>query len=335
MESSQVPTHFQDLFGKEKVILALAPMEGVMDYSFRQIITQFQGIDFCVTEFMRVVSSLHSEAHFLKYCPELKTNSRTKSGTPVIFQLLGSDPIALAENAARACELGALGIDLNFGCPAKTVNRHDGGASLLKTPERIFKVIEAVRKSVPKEKPVSAKIRLGFDKPEACVDVAPLAQAAGASWLTVHCRTKLDGYKPGAKWEWIPKMRELVEIPLIVNGDIDSPESFEKCRSQTQERAFMIGRASLSNPLVFSEIKNANESSLAVSAEAQKTSWEDTQHLIRPFFELSSQTVSPWYAQSRTKQWLNILRQRHSQAKDLFETVKTIKDPIVFEQHLM
>lgn len=315
----------QTLFGSSDTVLALAPMEGVMDYSFRQIITKFEGIDFCVTEFMRVTSSLHPESLFLKYCPELKTNSKTSSGVPVIYQLLGSDKNCLAENAARAVELGAFGIDLNFGCPARTVNRHDGGASLLKTPERVYKAIESVRAAVPPHIPVSAKMRLGFDNPATCLDVAPLVEAAGADWLTVHCRTKVDGYKPGAKWEWIQKIKEVSRIPLIVNGDIDSTESFEKCKLTTESNHFMIGRASLSNPLVFSEIKKAQRS---------QASWEETQAMLKPFFDLSSSTVSPWYAQARTKQWLNILRSKHTGATELFQRVKTITNPAEFIQHL-
>ncbi len=315
----------QDLFGHTDTVLALAPMEGVMDYSFRQIITQFDGIDFCVTEFMRVTSSLHPESLFLKYCPELKSNSRTLSGVPVVYQLLGSDRNCLAENAARAVELGAFGIDLNFGCPARTVNRHDGGASLLKTPERVFKAIESVRSAVPSHIPVSVKMRLGFDNPATCLEVAPLVEAAGADWLTVHCRTKVDGYKPGAKWEWINKIKEVTRIPLIVNGDIDSPDSFNKCKLATDGNYFMIGRASLSNPLVFSEIKNSKVS---------LTSWKETQALIKPFFDLSSSCVSPWYAQARTKQWLNILRSKHHEASELFQRVKTITNPAEFIQNL-
>lgn len=134
-------------------------------------------------------------------------------------RLLGGQAEPLAWNAQKAVELGALGIDLNFGCPAKTVNRHDGGASLLKSADRIFNIIKTVRSHVP-QIPVTAKIRLGYDDPTQCLENAVAATEAGATWLTVHCRTKTDGYKPPAYWEWIPKIQQVTKIKIIANGDI-------------------------------------------------------------------------------------------------------------------
>ncbi|MFN7455245.1 MAG: tRNA-dihydrouridine synthase, partial [Pseudobdellovibrionaceae bacterium] len=114
--------------------LLLAPMEGVVDWVLRDTMTELGGIDQCVTEFVRVTTTLHPKIIFSRSCPELQTGSKTRSGTPVFVQLLGGQPEPMAANAARAAELGAAGIDINFGCPAKLVNRHDGGAVLLKSP---------------------------------------------------------------------------------------------------------------------------------------------------------------------------------------------------------
>jgi tRNA-dihydrouridine synthase C len=180
--------------------LLLAPMEGVLDFILRDTLTQIGGIDQCVTEFMRVVDRLNPDHVFFKLCPELKTKSKTRAGTPIFFQILGGQPQPMAENALRAAELGAIGIDLNFGCPAKTVNLHDGGAALLKSPCRIYDVVKAVRNSVPKGTPVSVKMRLGFDSPALCVENAKAAEEGGAEFLTVHARTKTDGYRPPAYW---------------------------------------------------------------------------------------------------------------------------------------
>lgn len=145
-----------------KVNLFLAPMEGVTDWIMRDTLSRLGGLDFCVTEFLRVTKNLHPHKVFLRHCPELLNGSRTSSGTPVFFQILGGEPEPMALNALRAAELGAAGIDLNFGCPAKTVNRHDGGAVLLKSPQRLFTITQRVRELVPKEIPVSVKMRLGF-----------------------------------------------------------------------------------------------------------------------------------------------------------------------------
>jgi tRNA-dihydrouridine synthase C len=208
--------------------LYLAPMEGVVDFILRDVLTGIGGIDQCVTEFIRVTDQLHSPAVIYRYAPELKMGSRTRAGTAMFLQYLGGQPGPMAENAARGAELGALGIDLNFGCPAKTVNRHDGGASLLKCPDRVFQIISAVRRAVPAHIPVTAKMRLGFDDPGACFENAMAVEAAGASWLTIHCRTKTDGYKPPAYWEWIPRIKEKVRLPIVANGEIWNVEDFWK-----------------------------------------------------------------------------------------------------------
>ena len=139
---------WQEFWKTDRVILA--PMEGVVDWVMRDVLTRIGGIDLCVTEFIRVTDQLLPTHAIQKDCPELLNAScRTNSGTPVLVQLLGGKPEWMAQNAALAIELGAPGIDINFGCPAKTVNRHDGGAALLKDPRRIFDVVSAVRSAVP------------------------------------------------------------------------------------------------------------------------------------------------------------------------------------------
>jgi tRNA-dihydrouridine synthase C len=118
--------------------LILAPMEGVTDAPMRSLLTESGSFTHAVSEFLRISENILPERVYLEYSPELKNQGRTPYGTPVIFQLLGGDPEKLAQSAKIAVNLGAVGIDLNFGCPAPTVNRHDGGATLLKYPERIF-----------------------------------------------------------------------------------------------------------------------------------------------------------------------------------------------------
>ena len=136
--------------------LLLAPMEGLLDFVLRDVLTRVGGVDRCVSEFIRITGTLLPDKVFLRYVPELRNGSRTLAGVPVRAQLLGSDPVSMAENAARLAALGPEGIDLNFGCPAKVVNRHGGGAALLQEPERIAAVVGAVRRAVPAHLPVSA-----------------------------------------------------------------------------------------------------------------------------------------------------------------------------------
>lgn len=309
--------------------LFLAPMEGVVDWVMRDTLTRIGGIDKCVTEFLRVTNRLHPESVFYKNCPELKTNSETRWGTPVFLQLLGGQAEPLALNAERATKLGAKGIDLNFGCPAKTVNRHDGGASLLKSCDRIYDIVKTVRDAVPASTPVTAKIRLGFDDPSHCLDIAQAVEEANATWLTVHCRTKTDGYKPPAHWEWIPKIKERVKIKIIANGEIWNVDDFHRCMEVTQCEDYMIGRGVMSNPFIFKQIQQSLK-----KETVEEMSWEKAKPLLPQFFEASTLYINNHFAVSRSKQWLRALSLKNPEAKPVFEQLKVLKDPVEFQTQL-
>lgn len=307
--------------------LFLAPMEGVTDWAMRDLLTSLGGIDQCVTEFLRVTDKLHPYKVFQRNCPELATGSKTRSGTPVFVQLLGGQAVPLAENALRAHEMGAAGVDLNFGCPAKTVNRHDGGASLLKSTDRIYNIVKTVRDAVPLTTPVTAKVRLGFDDPSHCLDNVKACEDAGATWVTVHCRTKTDGYKPPAYWEWIPKIKERTKVKIIANGEIWNVNDFEKCRTETLCEDFMIGRGALRNPYVFKEIK-------AKLGTTETQASPNSLDLIVPFFDACTIYVNEHFATARTKQWLSQLRLASPRAREVFDQVKIHKKPVEFKSHL-
>lgn len=309
--------------------LFLAPMEGVVDWVMRDTLTRIGGIDQCVTEFLRVTDRLHPESVFYKNCPELKTGSRTRWGTPVFVQLLGGHAEPLALNAQRAVKLGALGIDLNFGCPAKTVNRHDGGASLLKSCDRVFTIVDTVRKAVPAEVPVTAKIRLGFEDPSKCIEIAQAVEEANATWLTIHCRTKTDGYKPPAYWEWIPKIKEKSKLKIIANGEIWTVADFHRCAEVTQCEDYMIGRGVMSNPYIFKQIKQS------LSQEpVEEMSWQRVKALLPAFFEASTLHINDYFAVSRSKQWLKALSLKNPEAKAVFDEIKVLKKPGEFKEKL-
>ncbi len=201
----------------------LAPMEGVVDHLMRDMLTRVGGFDQCVTEFVRVVDQKLPKKTFYRLCPELHNGGKTPSGVPVRVQLLGQHPQWLAENAQTAIELGSPGVDLNFGCPAKTVNKSKGGAVLLKETQTLYDIVKAVRDAVPAEIPVSAKIRLGFEDKSLAIDNAIAITEAGASELVVHARTKTEGYKPPAYWDWIAKIKQHTES--IKEGNAPMPWS--------------------------------------------------------------------------------------------------------------
>lgn len=223
-------------------------MEGLLDFVLRDVLTRVGGSDRCVSEFIRVTGRLIPDHVFYRYIPELHNGCRTLSGVPVRPQLLGSDPESLAENAARLAQLGPFGVDLNFGCPAKVVNRHGGGASLLREPDRIGRVVEAVRRAVPADMIVSTKMRLGYDDDSLAIDCAQAMAGGGSCELVVHARTKADGYRPPAYWERIPAIRDAVNIPVIANGEIWTVDDALRCRRESGCDDIMLGRGIVADP---------------------------------------------------------------------------------------
>lgn len=293
----------------------LAPMEGVVDASMREILTSIGGIDLCVTEFIRVTDRVLPVHEFHKDCPELLNGDHTAAGVPVLVQLLGGVPVALGENAARAVELGACGIDLNFGCPAKTVNRHDGGATLLKNPSRIFDVVSEVRRAVGDQVPVSAKVRLGFSDKEFHLDIARAAFDAGAAWLTVHARTRDEGYRPPAHWEFIGRMREVVgSMPVIANGEMWTLDDVARARRESGCRHVMLGRGLLADPFLARELKGG-----------ARGTWTEAFSWFSRYVEMGlREQRGTSYASARAKQWLKSLARRFPEAARAFDEIKRL-----------
>lgn len=300
----------------------LAPMEGVVDHAMRDMLTGIGGIDRCVTEFVRVTQSKLPPRVFYKFCPELRNGGLTASGVPVYVQLLGSHCHYMAVNAKRAADLGAPGIDINFGCPAKQVNRSDGGSVLLREPERVYKIISAVREAVPVTIPVTAKVRLGYSDSSQFADIVDAVVSAGANEITVHARTREDGYKPPAYWSQLAQFKMSCPIPMIANGEIWTPENYQQCIQESSCDDVMLGRGILSCPDLARQIKmlqnNAADSPLA---------WIDVVSLLARFHLSSLDIYDPKYVGNRLKQWLGYLRRHYSLANDLFDQVKRLRCP--------
>jgi tRNA-dihydrouridine synthase C len=229
-------------------------MEGVTDAPMRALMTELGGFTHTVSEFVRVSQDVLSKKTLMDHVPELSKGAQTPNGYPVQVQLLGGNAERLALSAQVAVRAGAQAIDLNFGCPAPTVNRHDGGATLLQYPERIREIVQAVRSAVPKEYPVSAKLRLGWDSIDAIDRNAQEVALGGASWITIHGRTKTQGYRPPAYWQPIARVRKNLSIPVVANGEIWSLDDFKRCRDETQCMHFMIGRGALADPALSRQI---------------------------------------------------------------------------------
>jgi len=237
----------------------------------------------------------------------------------------------IADNAALAVELGAPGIDLNFGCPAKTVNRHDGGATLLKNPDRLFDIITAVKAAVPTGTPVTAKVRLGFDCKDRVCEIAQAVDSAGADRLTVHARTKVEGYKPPAHWTYIAKMKDaIVRVPIFANGDIWTVEDYYECVRQTGLTNIALGRPAIACPDLARQIKSAVD---GVGREASVGGdgsnlllWQEIRaNLLLEFIEMNIVYRDANYAVARIKQWVKLLGRQDPESADLFEEIKRLK----------
>ena len=301
-------------------MLLLAPMEGLLDATLRDVITRIGGIDRCVSEFIRVTNTVLPERAFVRVVPELLNGGYTRAGVPVRAQLLGSDPACLADNAARLAGLGPHGIDLNFGCPAKTVNQSRGGAVLLDEPELIGRIVSAVRRAVPAHVPVSAKMRLGFNDDSRAEECAHAIAEAGADELVIHARTKAHGYRPPAYWERIAQVRESLpagrRVPIIANGEIWTVADAQRCREVTGCDALMIGRGMVTDPGLALAIKGLNGAS-----------WGHISPLLQVFWLQMSARVERRHRAGRLKQWLNYLRKRHPEAQCAFDDLRLSNEP--------
>lgn len=291
--------------------LVLAPMDGVYDAPMRELLTRHGAYDYCVSEFLRVTDEIPAGKAFQRDVPELLSVSNTAatvgpttpSGIPVQIQILGGDPDHMAAAAQAAVIHGARAIDLNFGCPAPMINRHDGGASVLKDPDRIRAIVAAVRNTLPAEVPVSAKLRLGWEDRESIFENAERAAEGGASWLTIHGRTRMQGYSGTADWTLIGQVQKHLgqKLPIIANGDIRSLEDFQRCQEVTRCHHFMIGRGALGDPWLPRRIR-AWMKDQALLQETPPLSF-----FVRDFIPLAeTYSAGDEYTLRRLKQWIAI-----------------------------
>ena len=302
--------------------IVLAPLEGVMDHSVRDLLTSLGGYDLCVTEFLRVSNhQLLPPRTFYQLAPELENEGRTPCGVPTRIQLLGSQPDTLAMNAQRAIELGSHGVDLNLGCPAKTVNKSKGGATLLKEPELISDAVTAMRGAVPLDKILSVKIRLGWDDPNCVHEIVDAIVQAGADEITIHARTKEDGYKAEAiKWHYIAEVKQKMleqgkSFSIIANGEIWNKEDAIACRNVTGCDDIMIGRGALATPNL----------AAIVAGISEKMSWLDVVVMILDYRKVQVIGSKGHHYSSRVKQWLTQMRQSYPEANELFTPIRKIK----------
>lgn len=300
--------------------IILAPMEGLVDAPIRETLTKVGGIDRCVTEFIRVTHGMLPPRIFYKYAPELHNRALTEAGTPVAVQLLGSNPGMMGRHGAKAVELGAGQVDINFGCPAKTVNKHKGGCVLMREPELMHEITAAVRNAVPAGIPVTAKMRLGYDDRSMGVACAQALEAAGAEEIVIHARSKVDGYRPPAYWEEIARVRESVNTHVIANGEIWTVDDYWRCREVSGCEDVMIGRGLIARPDLARKIRASQK-----GESVTDMTWPEAVALVREYAFALQQRLEDRFVTGRIKQWLNYLRQGFREADILWPEARKIR----------
>lgn len=301
--------------------LILAPMEGLADFVLRDVLTRIGGFDGAVSEFVRVSGSVLPRRTYERLCPEVQNGCRTAAGTPMVIQLLGSEPELMGLNAVQAATLSPYGVDLNFGCPAKTVNKSGGGAMLLADPGLLNRIVCAVRAAVPAAVPVSAKMRLGISDTSRAIDCAQALAGGGIASLVVHARTKDDGYRPPAHWEWIARIAEAVAVPVVANGEVWTVEDWQRCRAVSGCDDVMIGRGAVADPFLARRIKGA------VDAQPSGDDWRAlVPHIIDYWEKMQQRTWAP-NAPGRLKLLLSYFRRTWPEAIALYAAVRPLREP--------
>lgn len=269
-------------FGSLRVApaIVLAPMAGVTDTVFRRVIRRLSGCGLIMTEFTSShgIVANHGASkskprrtpfNYLYYEPDEH---------PIVAQLFGADPDTLADAARVVEDLGFDGVDMNFGCPVKKVVKCNGGSGLLRDLPVVERILKAIRSAV--SIPFTCKFRTGWDENSIVVrQMGRLAEDCGLQGVSLHGRTRQQGYAGQANWDRIAELKRAVSIPVVGNGDVFSPEDCVRMFAHTGCDGVMIGRAASNNPWIFRQIAQFVET----GAYDRPTEWQRTELLLEYF----------------------------------------------------
>lgn len=273
--------------------LQLAPMEGVGDYSFRKAMASIGGFDEAVKDFLRVPQNAHVKSLALAY------TANELAPIPLTAQIMGSDAELMGSMAQELMKRGAPRIDVNCGCPSNIVTGKGAGSSLLKDPSFLYTIAKSVVQSVPI--PVTVKMRSGYEDTSLFKENLLAVQESGVRYITLHPRTKIEGYTPPAKWDLIAEAKSLLKIPVVGNGDILTVEHAVKMLNETNCDALMIGRGAIMNPFIFHEIK------AYFSQKPYTPSWSDLMGYFDVYMNSMPQDMPEKFQVNKLKQLFGFL----------------------------
>jgi len=291
--------------------LILAPMEGVGDQFFRKAMTSIGGFDEAVRDFLRVPANAHVKSLASQY------HADEMSPIPLAAQIMGSDPDLMAAMAKELEKRGAPRIDINLGCPSNIVNARGAGSSMLKDPNLVYKNAKAVVEAV--SIPVTAKMRSGFEDISLFKENLFAAQESKITYLTLHPRTKVEGYRSKANWDLIAEAKRILKIPVVGNGDIFTKEDALKMVSYTKCDALMIGRGSLINPFIFLEIR------AHFDKKKYHKSLKDLEKYIHLYIQQLPNQMSEKTKINKMKQLLYFIFEGNAESKTKRQTMLTNK----------
>ncbi|MDJ0897386.1 MAG: tRNA dihydrouridine synthase DusB [Xenococcus sp. MO_188.B8] len=258
-----------------------SPLSGVTDLVFRRLVRRYAPKSMIYTE---MVSA--KEIHHLQTLPQIMEIATDEQ--PISIQLFDCRPDFMAEVAQKAVGEGAKTVDINMGCPVNKITKKGGGSSLLRQPEVAEAIVKTVVEAV--KVPVTVKTRLGWDDQQIKIlDFARRMEASGASMLTLHARTRAQGYKGTARWEWIAKVKEVLSIPVIANGDIFSVPAAIDCLSQTGADGVMCSRGTLGYPFLVGEIDHFLRTGQILPAPTIKARLQCAQEHLQGLWEYKGQ----------------------------------------------
>lgn len=234
-----------DILNKKQHIYALSPMADMTDSAFCQMVRQIGGADIV---FREMVSS---EALIRENERTLGMTDFVEAERPIVQQIFGADPQVMAQAAAIVMEHAKPeGIDINMGCPVYKLTSNFNGAALMKEPELAAKIVKEMKAAIG-DTPLSVKIRLGWDDPDTFKTFIPIVEEAGADLITMHGRTKAQGYAGVSDWERIRQAKEIATVPFLANGDVHEPHQIHTCLEETGADGVLIARGALGNPWIF------------------------------------------------------------------------------------
>jgi len=270
--------------------LILSPMAGVTDYTFRRLIKRRGGVGLVVSEFISVEG-------LTRHNPKSKRQMHfAEEERPFAVQIFGGSPERMAMGAEMAEEVGADILDVNCGCPAPKVVKNGGGSGLLKDLPRLETILKEIKKSI--SIPLTLKLRTGFsDASINCVDAAKMAEQCGVEHIQLHGRTKEQGYKGMANWDWVREIKKAVSIPVSGNGDITTIEYGLQRWRETGCDGILIGRGAMQNPWIFRQFHDAIE-----GREPYQPDLDEKKAVLLEFFEMLREEMPEIVALGKMKQ---------------------------------